>query len=265
MRQSVVRSVTCAGCGFPFPWRVSRCRRALAGSQAGVQRAKCPAQSESPPGSASPSSPTAPGSFKSKLAKQAKRFKEEAAAKKLFDRASEVLGYDLLDVCVNGPAEKLNSTVVSQPAIFVASMAAVEDLRSQEGGQEVIDSANVAAGLSLGEYTALCFAGAMSFEDGLKIVKARGEAMQAAADSKPTAMCSVIGLKADKVEELCQAATEAAARLRYIHDRLNWDFQGSLRCRRLRQVGQAWGDGPLVGGRSALVTRWLWHCRHCRR
>ena len=133
-----------------------------------------------------------------------------AAAKKLFDRASEVLGYDLLDVCVNGPAEKLNSTVVSQPAIFVASMAAVEDLRSQEGGQEVIDSANVAAGLSPGEYTALCFAGAMSFEDGLKIVKARGEAMQAAADSKPTAMCSVIGLKADKVEELCQAATEAA-------------------------------------------------------
>ena len=54
---------------------------------------------------------------------------------KLFDRASEVLGYDLLDVCVNGPAEKLNSTVVSQPAIFVASMAAVEDLRSQEGGR----------------------------------------------------------------------------------------------------------------------------------
>ena len=56
--------------------------------------------------------------------------------------------------------------------------AAVEQLRQQEGGQEIIDSCNVAAGLSLGEYTALCFAGAISFEDGLKIVKARGEAMQ---------------------------------------------------------------------------------------
>merc|ERR1712176_424355 len=135
---------------------------------------------------------------------------EVPAAKDLFDKASEILGYDLLDVCVNGPAEKLNSTVVSQPAIFVASMAAVERLRAQEGGQEIIDSANVAAGLSLGEYTALCFAGAISFEDGLRVVKARGEAMQAAADSRPTAMCSVIGLKADKVEELCKAATEEA-------------------------------------------------------
>jgi len=135
---------------------------------------------------------------------------EVPAAKALFEKAKEILGYDLLDVCVNGPAEKLNSTVVSQPAIFVASMAAVEQLRAQEGGQDTIDSANVAAGLSLGEYTALCFAGAISFEDGLKIVKARGEAMQAAADSKPTAMCSVIGLKADKVAELCEAATEEA-------------------------------------------------------
>ncbi len=103
---------------------------------------------------------------------------EVPAAKTLFSRASEVLGYDLLDVCVNGPADKLNSTAVSQPAIFVASMAAVEQLRQQEGGQQIIDSCNGAAGLSLGEYTALCFAGAISFEDGLKIVKARGEAMQ---------------------------------------------------------------------------------------
>lgn len=135
---------------------------------------------------------------------------KNAAAKQLFDKASEVLGYDLLDVCVNGPAEKLNSTAVSQPAIFVASMAAVEELKAQDGGQDVIDSANVAAGLSLGEYTALCFAGALSFEDGLKIVKARGEAMQAAADARPTAMASVIGLKSDKVAELCEAATQEA-------------------------------------------------------
>merc|ERR1712113_803037 len=128
----------------------------------------------------------------------------------LFEQANDILGYDLLDVCINGPAERLNSTEISQPAIFVASMAAVEKLKAQEGGLDIIDSANVAAGLSLGEYTALCFADAISFEDGLRVGKARGEAMQAAADSKPTAMCSVIGLKADKGEELCKAASEAA-------------------------------------------------------
>jgi len=133
-----------------------------------------------------------------------------AAAKQLFERAGDVLGYDLLDACVNGPEERLNSTVVSQPALFVASLAAVEQLRSQEGGQAVIDSVDVAAGLSLGEYTALCFAGAIGFEDGLRVVKARGEAMQAAADARPTAMCSVIGLPSAKVSELCEAASASA-------------------------------------------------------
>ncbi|KAK3252760.1 hypothetical protein CYMTET_37961, partial [Cymbomonas tetramitiformis] len=107
---------------------------------------------------------------------------EVPAAADLFNKASEILGYDLLQVCTEGPAEKLNSTAVSQPAIYVSSLAAVEKLRASEGGQEIIDSATVACGLSLGEYTALAFAGAMSFEDGLKVVKARGEAMQAAAD-----------------------------------------------------------------------------------
>jgi [acyl-carrier-protein] S-malonyltransferase len=86
--------------------------------------------------------------------------------------------YDLLDICINGPKEKLDSTVISQPAIYVASLAAVEVLRAQEKGQDIIDSVDVTCGLSLGEYTALAFAGAFSFEDGLKLVKIRGEAMQ---------------------------------------------------------------------------------------
>ncbi|BBN17362.1 [acyl-carrier-protein] S-malonyltransferase [Marchantia polymorpha subsp. ruderalis] len=130
------------------------------------------------------------------------------AAAALFAKANEILGYDLLDVCVNGPKEKLDSTVISQPAIYVASLAAVEALRAQEGGQAIIDSVDVTCGLSLGEYTALAFAGAFSFEDGLKLVKLRGEAMQAAADAAPSAMCSVIGLDSDKVAALCEAANE---------------------------------------------------------
>lgn len=132
---------------------------------------------------------------------------EVPAAKALFDEASEILGYDLLEVCTEGPKEKLDSTMVSQPAIFVASMAAVEKLK-QESSQEAVDEATCAMGLSLGEYSALCFAGALSFADGVKITKARGEAMQAASDAVETGMVSVIGLASDKVAELCDAASE---------------------------------------------------------
>lgn len=130
---------------------------------------------------------------------------EVPKAKELFDTASEILGYDLLERCVEGPKELLDSTEVSQPAIFVASMCAVEKLR-QEQGDAAVDEATCAMGLSLGEYSALCFAGAMSFEDGVRVTKARGEAMQAAADACDTSMVSVIGLDQDKVAELCAAA-----------------------------------------------------------
>lgn len=132
---------------------------------------------------------------------------EVPAAKALFDEASEILGYDLLEVCTEGPKEKLDSTVVSQPAIFVASMAAVEKLK-QDSGAEAAEEATCAMGLSLGEYSALCFAGALSFADGVKITKARGEAMQAASDAVDSGMVSVIGLTSDKVSELCEVASE---------------------------------------------------------
>lgn len=130
------------------------------------------------------------------------------AAAELYKKANEILGFDLLDVCLNGPKEKLDSTVLSQPAIYVTSLAAVEVLRARDGGQQIIDSADVTCGLSLGEYTALAFAGAFSFEDGLKLVKLRGEAMQDAADAAQSAMVSIIGLDSEKVQMLCDAANE---------------------------------------------------------
>src|SRR5262249_27141953 len=123
------------------------------------------------------------------------------------DDAAAILGYDLLDVCVNGPAARLGSTVVSQPAIFVASLAALEQLRATQPGAE--KDVTAAAGLSLGEDTALVCAGAMSFADGLRVVKARGEAMQAAADASPGAMASVLLLDAARVAELCEQAKAA--------------------------------------------------------
>uniref|UniRef100_A0A2P2IX03 Malonyl CoA:ACP transacylase n=2 Tax=Rhizophora mucronata TaxID=61149 RepID=A0A2P2IX03_RHIMU len=130
------------------------------------------------------------------------------AAADLYKKANDILGYDLLELCTNGPKEKLDSTVISQPAIYVTSLAAVEVLRTRDGGQQIIDSVDVTCGLSLGEYTALAFSGAFSFEDGLKLVKLRGEAMQEAADAAKSAMVSVIGLDSNKVQQLCDAANE---------------------------------------------------------
>jgi len=129
------------------------------------------------------------------------------AAKALFDRASEVLGYDLLALCATGPAERLNATDVSQPAIFVASLAALEDLKATE--PEALAGVVATAGLSLGEYTALAFAGSMTFEEGLQVVRARGQAMQAAADATPSGMLSVLGIEAPEVESLVAGARSA--------------------------------------------------------
>ncbi len=126
------------------------------------------------------------------------------AAQALYDRANEVLDYDLAKLCFEGPAEQLNSTVHSQPALFVCSLAALEKLRAES--PEVVEGCSAAAGLSSGEYTALVFAGVLSFEDGLRVVQARGRAMQAASDATPSGMLSVLGLNRDQVAELCDEA-----------------------------------------------------------
>ena len=125
-------------------------------------------------------------------------------AKELFDQAAEVLGYDLADICFNGPIDKLNSTVFSQPALYVTSMAALEKLKADQ--PDVYQNCSAAAGLSLGEYTAIAFAGAMSFEDGLRLVQRRGQAMQEAADETPSGMVSVLGLDREQTEEVCRLA-----------------------------------------------------------
>lgn len=129
------------------------------------------------------------------------------AARDLFDRAAAALGYDLLAVCATGPAERLNATDVSQPAILVASLAALEQLKAETPA--AVESVSAVAGLSLGEYTALVFAGALAFEDAVKVVKARGEAMQAAAEASPGGMVAVLGLEVPEVESLIADARSA--------------------------------------------------------
>lgn len=126
------------------------------------------------------------------------------AARRLFDSAREILGYDLAQLCATGPADELDSTVYSQPALFVTSLAALESLREQS--PDVVLACEAAAGLSLGEYTAMVFAGAMDFEVGLRVVQARGAAMQEAADAQPSGMVSILGLERGQVQELCDQA-----------------------------------------------------------
>jgi [acyl-carrier-protein] S-malonyltransferase len=128
------------------------------------------------------------------------------AARRLYDRAAEVLEYDLAKLCFEGPADQLDSTVISQPALFVTSLAALEALRAES--PEVVQAAEAAAGLSLGEYTAIVYAGVMEFEDGLMLVQKRGAAMQEAADATAGGMVSILGLELAQVQALCDQARQ---------------------------------------------------------
>jgi [acyl-carrier-protein] S-malonyltransferase len=125
----------------------------------------------------------------------------------LFDQAESILGIDLRRLCFEGPAEALEATDVSQPAIFVASLAALEGLKATQ--PEIVSACLGAAGLSLGEYTALAFAGSIDFESGLKLVRRRGQAMQAAALARKSGMVSVLGLDNAAVDELCRRVAPA--------------------------------------------------------
>ena len=126
---------------------------------------------------------------------------DHPAGREVFTTAAEVLGYDLLELCQNGPAEKLNQTEYAQPALFVAGIAAARVLESTE--PQRLAHAGAVAGLSLGEYTAVCFAGGLSFEDALRLVHRRGVAMQSAADAADSGMASVLGMDRDALQRVC--------------------------------------------------------------
>jgi [acyl-carrier-protein] S-malonyltransferase len=131
---------------------------------------------------------------------------EFPAARELYEQASQILGYDLAKFCFEGPTEDLDSTVISQPAIFVTSLACLEKLRAEQ--PDVVLGCELTAGLSLGEYTALVFSGAMSFEDGLRVVQRRGQAMQDASDATPSGMVSALLLDLEKVRAIRDEASQ---------------------------------------------------------
>jgi [acyl-carrier-protein] S-malonyltransferase len=121
--------------------------------------------------------------------------------KALFDRASAVLGFDLARLCAEGPIEELTKSDRCQPAIFVVSAACHAALAKREPGFEMAGT----AGLSLGEWTALYASGALSFEDTVAILKARGKFMQEACEENPGGMVSVMGLPVGELEKICAA------------------------------------------------------------
>ncbi|MEX0602371.1 MAG: ACP S-malonyltransferase [Bacteroidota bacterium] len=125
-------------------------------------------------------------------------FEGNSEARGLFGQADSVLGFGLSSLCFEGPEEELRQTKNTQPAIFVHSVIVARLLRGLR--------ADVAAGHSLGEYSALVYAGALTFEDGLRLVRLRGELMQQAGVKHPGTMAAVVGLEPSVVEEVCREA-----------------------------------------------------------
>ncbi len=125
-------------------------------------------------------------------------------AKDIFDKANQVLGFDITKICFEGPAEKLNTTIMSQPAIFTISAAILEILKANDKTKNI--NPDVTAGLSMGEYTAIYSAGLISFEDALTLVQKRGQAMQEAAEKTKGGMAAIIGLDEEKTKALCAEA-----------------------------------------------------------
>lgn len=112
------------------------------------------------------------------------------SARDVFEAANEILGYDILQLCLKGPKHELDRTIHCQPAIFTCSLAAVERLHEER--PKAVESCIATAGFSLGEITALTFAGALRFDRALKLVKIRAEAMQLAADAEDSGMMTVL-------------------------------------------------------------------------
>jgi len=128
-------------------------------------------------------------------------------ARALYARADEVLGFSLSKICFDGPEERLTATDISQPAILVTSLAVLAALRTTEAGKNLLVGA--AAGLSLGEYTALAAAGAMGFDEAVRLTHLRGRCMQEACDAAPGGMVSLLGVDEAGAEKICQAARPA--------------------------------------------------------
>ena len=155
-------------------------------------------------------------------------YERSVEARQLFDEADRIVGTSLRSICFEGPEEELKQTKNTQPAIFLHSIVLTRLSRGPK--------AAMAAGHSLGEYSALVYAGALSFEDGLRLVRLRGELMQQAGIDQPGTMAAVIGLDADVIGEICCKA---------------WD-EGIVQVANYNSPGQVVISGAVRGVRKAM-------------
>ncbi len=128
-------------------------------------------------------------------------YEDSTTARGMFEKADDILGFSLSKICFEGPEDELRQTRNTQPAIYIHSMVLMHSLQNV--------SADMVAGHSLGEYSALVAAGALSFEDGLRLVRLRGELMQNAGELNKGTMAAVVGLEQDAVEAVCHEASAA--------------------------------------------------------
>src|SRR5690606_30340622 len=135
-------------------------------------------------------------------------YETSETAKELFDKANEILGFNITDIMFNGTDEELKQTKVTQPAIFLHSVILAKTL-----GDDF--KPDMVAGHSLGEFSALVAAGAMSFEDGLRLVAKRANAMQKATELEPSGMAAVLGLEDQVVEDICAKIDEVVVAANY--------------------------------------------------
>lgn len=135
-------------------------------------------------------------------------YDNNAEARELFEKANDILGFRITDLMFNGTEDDLKQTKVTQPAIFLHSVLLAKSL-----GDEF--KPDMVAGHSLGEFSALVAAGALSFEEGLKLVAKRAQAMQKACEAKPSTMAAVLALPDEKVEEICESIDDVVAPANY--------------------------------------------------
>ena len=153
---------------------------------------------------------------------------KSAQARDLFARADDILGVKLSQICFEGPEDQLKQTKNTQPAIFVHSIVLTHLIEKQDVA--------MVAGHSLGEYSALVYAGAMSFEEGLKLVRLRGELMQHAGEVEKGTMAAVVGLNPAVLEELCREASG----------------EGVVQCANFNSPGQIVISGSVTGVRRGM-------------
>ena len=147
-----------------------------------------------------------PGQGSQKLAMGSDLFNKFDYIKSMFKNADEILGYKISDIIFNGPIEKLNQTIVTQPAIYLIGCAICETLKRET--EFFSNNFNSFAGHSLGEYTALANANSISFEQGLLLLKSRGEAMQSAVPLGEGGMLAVLGVETSEVEKILEVNFE---------------------------------------------------------